>query len=265
MTHWSVSPNSKPREKAQTRRDSAQPEDLFAYIAAIAAHPAYTEKFQKDLSTPGLRIPFTADAALFKEVAALGKRIVWLHSYGERMADDNAGRPSGAPRAIAATRPTIPKEGAIAPDMPLPDELRYDEARRRLHIVSSSGTGFIDHVAPAVWRYEVDGKQVIPQWFSHRKRDRSKPSMGDKRPPSPLQSIQPEHWLHDYTSDLMDLLNVLTLLVETQPEQARLLEAVCSGALLSEADLRNAGFAGKPSASSVTANSTRDEKQQEMF
>ena len=36
---------------------SRNAEDLMAYIAAVAAHPAYTARFQDDLSTPGLRIP----------------------------------------------------------------------------------------------------------------------------------------------------------------------------------------------------------------
>ena len=38
-------------------------EDFLAYVAATAAHPAFTARFQDDLSTPGLRLPLTADAA----------------------------------------------------------------------------------------------------------------------------------------------------------------------------------------------------------
>lgn len=235
-------------------------EDVFAYIAGIAAHPGYTAKFQEDLSTPGLRVPITASAELFFEVVAIGRRVVWLHTYGERMADAKHDRPARAPRAPEGARPTMPKEGAIAPDALLPDSLRYDEAKRRLHV----GNGFIDHVAPKVWRYEVDGKQVVPQWFSYRKRDRSKPSMGDKRPPSPLQAIQPEHWLAEYTADLLDLLNVLTLLVELEPEQARLLDEVCAGELISEADLRAAGMIGS-AAPAFDGNGARNDKQTRMF
>jgi predicted helicase len=49
--------------------ENTSAEDLMAYIAAVAAHPAYTAKFQADLSMPGLRIPLTADSALFAEAA----------------------------------------------------------------------------------------------------------------------------------------------------------------------------------------------------
>ena len=235
-------------------------EDLFAYIVGIAANPAYTERFQEDLSTPGLRIPITAEPMLFIEVASLGRRVIWLHSYGERMTDAVQGRPPGAPRVAAEMRPTIPKEGTIPPDMPLPDELHYDAIAQRLHL----GQGFIDRVAPAAWAYEVDGKQILLQWFSYRKRDRSKPTMGDKRPPSPLQNIQPEHWLAEYTTDLLDLLNVLTLLVELEPEQAKLLARVCEGALVSAAELEAEGAIGAVAVED-NAGAGKNEKQVELF
>ena len=235
-------------------------EDVFAYIVAIAAHPAYTLRFQPDLTTPGLRIPITASAETFFAVAALGRRVIWLQTFGERMSDPGDGRPAGSPRAPAASRPVIPKEGAIPHNAPLPDNIRYNSMERRLHI----GVGHIDNVAAAVWNYEIDGKHVVPQWFSYRKRDRSKPPMGDKRPPSPLQTIQPDHWLAEYTTDLLDLLNVLTLLVELEPEQERLLEEVCAGPLISEADLLAQGAIGN-SASSQGAKSSINEKQTNMF
>ena len=60
------------------------PEEMMAYIAAVMAHPAFTARFKADLVRPGLRVPLTADKALFDEAAALGREVVWLHCYGER-------------------------------------------------------------------------------------------------------------------------------------------------------------------------------------
>jgi len=113
----------------------------------------------------------------------------------------------------------------------------YDAATRRLRI----GKGFIDNVPPEVWTYEVSGKNVLRQWFSYRRRDRSKPQMGDRRPPSPLDAIQPDHWLPEYTDDLIDLLHVLGRLVLLEPRQADLLDRICAGPLLTEEALRQAG------------------------
>ena len=53
--------------------------------------------------------------------------------------------------------------------------------------------------------------------------------------------IQPEHWPHEYTSDLIDLLNVLGRLVTLEPQQAALLDAILAGDLEDNAKLSAAG------------------------
>jgi hypothetical protein len=60
-----------------------------------------------------------------------------------------------------------------------------------------------------------------------RKKNRERPIIGDRRPPSKLGEIQPDHWLSEYTTELLNVLHVLTLLVELEPDQAKLLEVIC--------------------------------------
>jgi hypothetical protein len=164
-------------------------EDVMAYIAAVMAQPTFTTRFQSDLVQPGLHVPITADAGLFAEAVALGNEVVWLHCYGERFADPAANRPRQAPRLPKESAPTIPAGGMIpsAPE-PLPDTMDYDPAARRLKI----GNGYVENVTPEMWAYEVSGKRVLWNWFSYRRSDRSRPIIGDRRPPSPLDSIQPD-------------------------------------------------------------------------
>jgi hypothetical protein len=95
-------------------------------------------------------------------------------------------------------------------------------------------------VPPAVWAYEVSGKQVLTQWFSYRRRTRERPQIGDRRPPSPLGDIQPDAWPAEYTTELLNLLNVLGRLVALEPAQASLLERICVGPTLTEEALRDA-------------------------
>jgi Type ISP C-terminal specificity domain len=173
-------------------------EDLVAYIAAVMAHPGLTARFRDDLVRPGLRVPLTADKTLFDEAVALGREVVWLHCYGERFVDSAAGRPKGPPRLAKGAAPFIPADGAIpgAPE-PLAQTMDYDGAKRRLVV----GKGFVENVTPAMRAYEISGKNVLDQWFSYRRRDRTKPLIGDKRPPSPLEKIQPDGWLAEYTAD----------------------------------------------------------------
>jgi hypothetical protein len=202
------------------------------------AHPAFTTRFRPDLVRSGLHVPLTADVKLFSEAVALGSEVIWLHCYGERFADPTADRPKQAPRLPKASAPTIPSQGAIpsAPE-PLPDTMDYDPAKRRLKI----GKGYVDNITPEMWEYEVSGKQVLWHWFSYRRRDRSRPIIGDRRPPSPLGSIQPEGWLAEYTTDLLDLLHVLGRLIALEPAQADLLNRICAGPLRSAEELREAG------------------------
>src|SRR5438270_2890724 len=136
--------------KALTKQLGAapKPEDVFAYVAALLANPAYTEKFKSDLVRPGLRVPVTADRKLFDKAATLGRQVIWLHTFGERF---NEGRDPGVPKLPKSERPSIPKDGAI-PSTPegFPDTIDYDAAKRRLKI----GTGYIENVPREAWAYE---------------------------------------------------------------------------------------------------------------
>lgn len=216
---------------------SVSAEDVMGYLAAVMAHPAFTQRFQPDLVQPGLRVPLTADPGLFAEAAAFGREVIWLHTYGERFADPEANRPKGPPRMPQGERPVIPEGGGIpgAPE-PLPDTMEYNADQRRLHI----GKGFVDNVSPEMWAYEVSGKHVLRHWFSYRRRDRTRPQIGDRRPPSPLDSIQPDHWLAEYTSDLIDLLNVLGRVIALEPAQADLLERILKAELIKADHLKQA-------------------------
>lgn len=159
--------------------------------------------------------------------------MVWLHCYGERFVDSSAGRPKGPPRLPKGAAPFIPADGAIpGASEPLPETMEYDAAKRRLVI----GKGFVENVAPAMRAYEISGKNVLDQWFSYRRLDRTKPLIGDKRPPSPLEKIQPDGWLAEYTADLLNLLNVLGRLVALEPRQADLLDRIVAGPLVAVAD-----------------------------
>ena len=155
----------------------------------------------------------------------------------------------------------IPKTGAIsqAPEN-MPDTLGYDAGKTRLLV----GNGFIDNVTPTMWAYEVSGKQVLTHWFSYRKQNRERPIIGDRRKPSVLGDIQPDRWLPEYTTELLNVLNVLGLLIDLEPRQAELLEQVCAGPLISADDLR--GVSGdEPVAKAKTEKKAKDNETISLF
>jgi hypothetical protein len=135
----------------------------------------------------------------------------------------------------------VPAGGTIPSDS-LPDDYRYDAAALRLHV----GRGHVNNVTPGMMAYEVSGKKVVHHWFSYRRDDRSRPVIGDRRPPSDLDKVKPRGWLAAYTSDLIDLLNVLGRLVKLEPRQADLLARICAGPLLRADDLAGSGAIPRP-------------------
>lgn len=205
---------------------SVLPEDVLAYIAGVVAHPAYTARFRNDLKVPGIRVPLTADPALWAEAVATGRRILWLHSFGERYTDPEDNRPEGPPRLPVGSRPRVVE---TIPDTPerMPRQVSYDVATRTLHV----GEGRIYPVIPEAWKYEVSGMVVLRKWFDYRKR---KPRV---RRSSPLDDVNPPAWTPGFTTELLDMINVLSLCVALEPIQSALLERVCSSPMITNADL----------------------------
>jgi len=203
---------------------------IVLLIDVVVAHPGYLERYRDELSSPGLRIPLTISSELFFRAVEVGRKVIWLHTFGESFADPDAGRPAGPPRAPAPQRPrvldTIPDT-----ESQMPDSIDFDAATNSLHI----GAGRIGPVAKAVWEYEVSGYPVLRRWFGRRKRQ------PEGRRSSPLDHVTAHSWNPVWTSELLDVINVLTLLVGHEPEQALLLEEIASGTVVTFPSLRASG------------------------
>ena len=187
-----------------------EPEDFLSYVYGILAQPAFTLRFARELETRELRIPLTRDTALFEQVRALGARLLWLHTYGERFIPEEHTRGRIPPGAAKCTK-AVPGDGES-----YPEAFRYDSATRTLHV----GTGEFAPVAPSIYEFEVSGLKVVQSWLKYRMRK------GAGRKSSSLDDIRPERWTSRFNTELLDLLWVLEATVEGYPEQERLLDAV---------------------------------------
>lgn len=206
-------------------------EDLMAYCAGVAAHPGFVARFREELKVPGMRIPLSADPDLWQAAVETGRRVIWLHTYGKRFCDADADRPPGAPRLPRERRPQLVAEISDGRGG-LPDHIWHDsdtgDAGDRLHV----GEGAIAPVSPRAWQYDVNGMRVVKKWFSSRQRNPR-----GKRKGTPLDAIRPDRWSPDYTDELVDLLSVLTLLVDLEPRQERLLDDIMAEPLITVDEL----------------------------
>lgn len=205
--------------------------DFFAYVAGVAGSPAYTARFAKDLGLPGLRVPLSADPDLFRELVIIGQQVLWLQTFGQRFSDGAAGRPPGSPMLPPKKRPKVI---ATIPDTEagMPATLAYDAATKSLLV----GAGRIAPVEGAVWEYEMSGVRVVKRWFDRRKKE------PEGRRSSPLDAIVERAWSPDWTTELLELLNVLGLLVQIEPKQSDALERVVISPLITVADLTATGL-----------------------
>lgn len=131
------------------------PEEIFHYIYAILYAPAYRERFADFLRMDFPRIPFTADKARFKNVAALGARLTALHLLNSPELDPPACRFEGQGDGRVA------KGGKAG--------VHYQASERRVYI---NATQYFAPVPEEIWNYQVGGYTVCAKWLKDRQERR---------------------------------------------------------------------------------------------
>ena len=118
------------------------------------------------------------------------------------------------------------------PDTPgkMPKSISYDPDTEILHV----GEGQVQPVPPQVWEYEVSGMKIVKKWFDYRKENPG------GRSSSPLDAVVPDRWPAKFTTELLDLLNVLGRCAEIEPAQEDILDRICRHPVITTADLTQA-------------------------
>jgi len=128
------------------------PEDVFHYVYAVLYAPTYRQTYAEFLRIDFPRIPFTADADLFRRLAALGARLVALHLLRSPELSPPLARFHGdGDRRVART-----KRAGFA----------YDAKAQRVGI---NETQYFAPVPPEVWAYQIGGYQVCHKWLKDRR------------------------------------------------------------------------------------------------
>lgn len=199
-----------PQMLVQTYGHEVSAEDIAAYFYAVLAHPGYTTRFHKELQNRAVHVPVTLNRELFEQAIALGRRLIYLHTYGERLSRGQSW-PKGQARCAKAV-----------PSGSLPECFSYDEATCTLKV----GDGEFKPVAQAIWEFEVSGLKVVQSWLGYRMRNRK------GRKSSPLDNITPESWPAEFTTELLKLLHILEETLSIYPNQEALLEHIIESPLL---------------------------------
>ena len=124
-------------------------EDLLAYVYSLGATAAFTDRFNEELAEAAgpIHIPITADPDLFWRAVALGRDLLWWHTWGERFAPDGERRlPEGR------------EPGKIRVVDGMPNDFDYDPESQTLTV----GTGTVAPVSQEAWDFEVSGLRGPP-------------------------------------------------------------------------------------------------------
>ena len=193
-------------------------EDLLAYAYGIGGTPAFSQRFAEQLSEAAgpVRIPITSDPTLFAYAVALGHKLLWWHTWGERF----------APTPKAKLPPGSANE--VAPVTAMPQDLKdchYDPETQQLTV----GNGIFAPVSEEVWNFEVSGLRVLRSWLGYRMKNRKGKKSSD------LDDIRPQSW--NQSQELLLLLSILEHTVEVTPQATELLDQIVNGPLIPASDL----------------------------
>ena len=189
--------------------------DLFAYAAAVVAHPDYIARFRTDLENASeLRLPIAADASAFDDAVELGREVVAAHCF-----DGN-----------------VPAAARVATPIPTrPQELRYERDSGMLVIVATGeADGRVGPVSPAVASLTVAQMNVLQQWF------RARTDVPSGRATSPLDRLRRD-WSAADTTELLELVAVLERVTALFDRQAELLNRILSHDTLTVDQLTDLG------------------------
>ena len=210
-----------PRVRGEHLSIAISATQLFAYTYGLLSATAYADTFAEELTLPPLRLPITADAALFAEVAAAGSRLLWLHTYCERYVP--AGQVPG--RVPAGRAKSIKGIGTALGGGPDAFDWVADPADAEVGVLHV-GEGRIGPVSRAVWVFSVSGYEVLKSWLAFRMKARS------GRKSSVLDDIRPESWDATLSQELRELIWVLEATVDAQPQLHALFQRVVSGLVI---------------------------------
>lgn len=223
-------------------------EDLFAYAYAVLANPGYVKMFWEELSTPGPRLPVSKNASLFGKAAKLGCKLIWLHTFGNRMVPKGK-RAGEVPQGKARCLKAIPQT-----EMAYPEESSYSAASK----VIQFGAGRFGPVAPEIWEFEVSGLKVVQSWLAYRRHS------GAGKRSSPLDKIRPSVWTARLTDQFLEMLWVLEHTVALYSDLQRLLEEIVKGDCFLASDFPQPTATEREAPQILGPRQARDTKQEVM-
>lgn len=132
------------------------PEDILYYCYGVLYSNTYRSKYAEFLKIDFPRIPFTANRALFEQMAELGRQLTELHLLKSKTLD----------------KPIVKYQGKGDDVVHKPI---FDVENERVYISLPSGEGqggagqYFEGITESMWTYHIGGYQVLEKYLKDRK------------------------------------------------------------------------------------------------
>ena len=150
-------------------RDTFGPEDVLHYIYAVLHSPTYRERYDQFLRADFPRVPIPSDADLFREIAALGRRLTDAHLMDSTTPGSSPiGFPIAGDNLIEKAHPKYYTPGEKPPGVKSPldvGRVYISKDNRR----SGKRGQYFDGIAQEVWEFRVGGYQPMDKWLKDRR------------------------------------------------------------------------------------------------
>ncbi len=126
------------------------PEDVFHYMYAVFHSPTYRTRYAEFMKIDFPRLPLTTNIDLFRDLCALGERLVGLHLV----------------KKFGTAIPRYPIKGSNVVTRIEHQELDSQTQQGRIYI---NKTQYFEGVPSEIWNFHVGGYQVCHKWLKDRK------------------------------------------------------------------------------------------------
>ena len=199
-------------------------EFVFYYAYAILGNSGYAKSFTEELLVPGLRVPITKNAEVFKHGVELGKRLIRIHTFAERLPSDDFDL-HGKARCISPLSPEAPC---------YPVNFTHNSAENVIlaHLENGEKVTFIGGVSIEVWGFSVSGQKPIQSWLSYRKK------RSPSRRSSILDTVRNARWESAFTKEFLRVLHIVEMSLAFAPRLDAFLRQVLDGPMFQAMDFQ---------------------------
>jgi predicted helicase len=127
---------------------SPTPEEVLGYIYAVLYSPTYRRRYAEALRVNFPRVPFTADAGLFRQMAALGQELIALHLF----------------RSPKLPSPVAKYQGLGGHNKV--EQIKYEAKTNK---VWTTPTRYFEGITSPMWNYQIGGYPVLAKYLKDRK------------------------------------------------------------------------------------------------